>query len=147
MSDGNTMRDALAEKPGQSTKTVLVVEDSKFQRRLVARFLKAWGFVVAEASNGEEALQLCRQQRPDFVVSDWLMPGMDGLEFCRAFREMPSDNYGYFILLTSKKDQKEVAEGFDAGADDFVSKPVEPHVLRARMTAGGGIWKMQRGVY
>jgi sigma-B regulation protein RsbU (phosphoserine phosphatase) len=127
-----------------SAKSVLVVDDSKLQRRLVARILRAWGFLVREAASGDEAMTMCRELMPDFVVSDWMMPGMNGLEFCRAFRELPSDNYGYFILLTSKSEQKEITEGFEAGADDFVVKPVDPNVLRARMSAGERILDMQR---
>ncbi|MEX0338921.1 MAG: PP2C family protein-serine/threonine phosphatase [Arenibacterium sp.] len=125
-------------------KSVLVVDDSKLQRRLLTRFLSGWGFKVSEAASGDEAMDMCRRMLPDIVVSDWMMPGMDGLEFCRAFRDMPSDDYGYFILLTSKSEQKEITEGFEAGADDFVVKPVDPNVLRARISAGERILNMQR---
>lgn len=125
-------------------KSVLVVDDSKLQRRLVARFLRNWGFSVIEAASGDDAMAICQQSLPDIVVSDWMMPGMNGLEFCRAFRETSSDTYGYFILLTSKSDQKEITEGFEAGADDFVVKPVDPNMLRARISAGERILDMQK---
>jgi len=78
------------------------------------------------------------------VLSDWMMPGMDGLEFCRAFRALSDDRYGYFILLTSKSEKAEVALGLDSGADDFLTKPVDRDELRARMTAGARILVMQR---
>ena len=81
---------------------------------------------------------------PDAVLSDWMMPGMDGLEFCRQFRAMSGDSYGYFILLTSKSEKGEIARGLDAGADDFLTKPVNADELRARMNAGGRILSMQR---
>ena len=70
------------------------------------------------------------------VLCDWMMPEMDGLEFCKAFRKMERENYGYFILLTSKSDKKDVAVGLDKGADDFLSKPVDSVELRARLNAG-----------
>ena len=69
---------------------------------------------------------------------------MTGLEFCRAFRDMPRDTYGYFILLTSKSDKDEVALGLDAGADDFLTKPVNAAELRARIAAGARILQMER---
>jgi len=72
------------------------------------------------------------------------MPGMNGLEFCRAFRERPSEAYGYFILLTSKSEKPEIARGLDAGADDFLTKPVNSDELRARISAGERILAMQR---
>jgi len=78
------------------------------------------------------------------VISDWMMPGMDGLEFCKAFRAMKRNSYGYFILLTSKSDKDEVAKGLDNGADDFLTKPVNPAELRARLTAGERILSMER---
>jgi sigma-B regulation protein RsbU (phosphoserine phosphatase) len=75
-----------------------------------------------------------------------MMPGMSGLDFCRAFRMRPQDGYVYFILLTSKSEKNDVAEGLDAGADDFLTKPVNPAELRARIAAGDRIIGMQREV-
>ncbi len=87
---------------------------------------------------------MCRHAPPDLVLSDWVMPGMDGLEFCRRFRMLSGDHYGYFILLTSKSEKTEVVKGLESGADDFLSKPVNAHELRARINAGDRILKMQR---
>jgi phosphoserine phosphatase RsbU/P len=123
---------------------VLVVDDSRLQRRILVSFLKKWGFEIFEADSGECALEICAKSMPDLVLSDWMMPGMSGLEFCRLFREMPRDGYGYFILLTSKSEKNEVAQGLDAGADDFLTKPVNSGELRARITAGDRIFCMQQ---
>ena len=123
---------------------MLVADDSRLQRRILSKFLTNWGFEVHEAGAGDEALELCRSLAPDLVLSDWMMPGLDGLEFCREFRQLPANFYGYFILLTSKSDKLEVAQGLDAGADDFLSKPVNPNELRARIAAGDRILAMQR---
>ena len=113
------------------------------QRRILTVSLKRWGFLVAEAGTGEEAVEICREGLPDIVISDWMMPGMSGPDFCRAFRAMQKDTYGYFILLTSKADKVDVAEGLDSGADDFLTKPVNTGELRARLTAGERILDMQ----
>ena len=127
-----------------SIRRVLVVDDSRLQRRILTGSLKKWGFEVIEAESGEQAMAICATTLPDLVLSDWMMPGMNGLEFCRAFRDMPTEGYGYFILLTSKSEKNEIAQGLDAGADDFLTKPVNPHELRARISAGDRILEMQR---
>lgn len=123
---------------------VLIVDDSRLQRRILAASLKKWGFEVLEADSGEDAIALCQTEPPDLVLSDWVMPGMSGLEFCRAFRELDREQYSYFILLTSKSEKQEVAKGLDAGADDFLIKPLEADELRARIAAGARILLMQR---
>lgn len=123
---------------------VLVVDDSRLQRRILSKSLARWGYEVMEASTGDAALALCRDRMPEIVLSDWMMPGMSGLEFCRAFRELSTDQYGYFILLTAKSDKTEVARGLDAGADDLLTKPVNNSELRARITAGQRVLNMQR---
>ena len=114
------------------------------QRRILAVSLKRWGFLVAEAGTGEEAVEICREGLPDIVISDWMMPGMSGPDFCRVFRDMPKAQYGYFILLTSKADKVDVALGLGSGADDFLTKPVNSAELRARLTAGQRIHDMHR---
>lgn len=123
---------------------VLVVDDSRMQRKILAASLARWGFSVQEAGTGEEAMRICRQNPPDIVLSDWMMPGMSGPDFCRAFRRLDGDSYCYFILLTSRAEKNDVAEGLDSGADDFLTKPVSTGELRARLTAGERILDMQR---
>ncbi len=123
---------------------MLVVDDSRLQRRILVASLKKWGFQVLEADNGAAALEICAKESPDLVLSDWVMPGMSGLEFCRAFRSLNREVYSYFILLTSKSEKQEVARGLDAGADDFLIKPLEADELRARISAGARILDMQR---
>ncbi len=122
----------------------LVIDDSLGQRRIVSALLRKWGYRVSEAASGQEALVLAQDDPPDVVVSDWMMPGMDGLALCRAFRGLERKRYGYFILLTSKSEKGEIAQGLDAGADDFLTKPVSAPELRARLTAGERILRMER---
>ena len=123
---------------------VLVVDDSRLQRKILCSSVKRWGFEVHEAESGEEALKVAAEIQPDLVLSDWMMPGMNGLEFCNAFRAQSGERYGYFILLTSKSEKNEVAMGLEAGADDFLTKPVDANELRARIAAGERILVMQR---
>lgn len=122
---------------------VLIVDDSKAQRRILQMQLSRWGYAVVEAESGEAALALCQARDFDIVLSDWMMAGMSGLDFCKAFRALPREGYGYFILLTSKSEKAEIADGLENGADDFVSKPVNADELRARLRAGERILGMQ----
>ncbi|MCK0151250.1 fused response regulator/phosphatase [Marivita sp. S6314] len=123
---------------------VLVVDDSRAQRRILTLMLKRWGFEVAEAEDAEQGLALCASFQPDLIISDWMMPGMTGVEFCAAFRRTQRDSYGYFILLTSKSEKAAVASGLESGADDFLTKPVHGDELRARINAGARILSMER---
>lgn len=134
---------AAAQAP-KTLRRVLVVDDSRLQRRILSSLLVRWGYDVIEAASGPEALELCANGLPDLVLSDWMMPGMTGPEFCQQFRALGHEGYGYFILLTSKSHKAEIAEGLDAGADDFLTKPVSSDELRARMTAGERILRMQQ---
>lgn len=123
---------------------VLVVDDSRAQRRIATAYLRRWGFEVREADCAETALEMCRESPPDLVLSDWMMPGLSGPEFCREFRSLSRESYGYFILLTSKSEKNDIANGLDAGADDFLTKPINAAELRARITAGDRILRMER---
>ncbi len=125
---------------------VLIVDDSRGQRILVESGLRGRGFIVHHAASGAEALAICAQHPVDLVLSDWMMPGMTGIDFCRALRAQPSDRYIYFILLTSKSDKAAVAEGLDVGADDFLAKPVDSGELRARINAGERVLAMERAL-
>jgi sigma-B regulation protein RsbU (phosphoserine phosphatase) len=114
------------------------------QRKILQASLKGRGYLVDEAASGTEALNLMTQQPYDFVLSDWMMPGLNGLELCRAFRALPHASYGYFLLLTAKNEKSEVAQGLEVGADDFLAKPVNGAELHARMIAGERILQMER---
>lgn len=141
------MTDLRFDRPFEAVRTVLVVDDSRAQRKLVAVSLTRQGFAVVEAGSGAEALEILRTTPVDLVLSDWMMPGMDGLELCRQVRALPQEAYTYFILLTSKNEKGSVAQGLDIGADDFLTKPVSPDELRARIHAGDRILKMTRELH
>jgi sigma-B regulation protein RsbU (phosphoserine phosphatase) len=122
---------------------VLVVDDSRAQRHMVSMQLRRWGYRVTECETAVAALDLCRSGEVDIIISDWMMPGMTGLEFCKEFRGLDRESYGYFVLLTSKSEKNEIADGLEAGADDFLTKPVASNELRARLRAGERMLAMQ----
>ncbi|WP_337994658.1 fused response regulator/phosphatase [Roseinatronobacter alkalisoli] len=122
------------------------MDDSRAQRLIFQRHLQGWGYETTEAASGEDALDLCGKTHFDLVLSDWMMPGMNGLQFCQKFRAQKNEFYSYFILLTTKNDKTAVAEGLNVGADDFLTKPVSTMELRARISAGERLLDMEREV-
>jgi len=103
----------------EKNRPILVVDDSRAQRRLLTKALARWGHSTIEADCGEAALELCRITEIEFVISDWMMPGMSGVAFCRAYRKMMGNNPAYFILLTAQSEREVLAEGLESGADRF----------------------------
>ena len=129
---------------GAGRPRVLVADDSRAQRILIASSLRRSGFDVVEAEDGDAALAAIREHRLTLVLSDWMMPGLTGPELCRAVRADTSHDYVYFILLTSKSERAEIASGLEQGADDFLTKPVNGEELRARLSSGLRVLRMQR---
>jgi len=123
-------------KPRTAAPRILVVDDSAAQRAMTIAHLRRWKFDVDEAADGVQALYKLRTDHFDIVISDWMMPQMDGVDLCERFRDLPEDTYTYFVLVTSKSDKADIAEGLEAGADDFLTKPFHADELRARLTAG-----------
>lgn len=132
------------DEPAQVLRRILVVDDSRVQRKILSSQLLRAGYSVVEAASADEALILCQSLLPDLVISDWMMPGMSGLDFCKALRGIGSAHYIYFILLTSKTESAEIARGLEVGADDFLTKPVNGDELCARIVAGERILRMER---
>jgi sigma-B regulation protein RsbU (phosphoserine phosphatase) len=124
--------------------TVLVLDDSPAQRNLVCALLRKWGHTAISTGDPFEALDHARRPEVSLILCDWMMPEMTGPEFCRRLREDDTGSYAYVLLLTSRSERNALAEGLEAGADDFLQKPVSPPELRARMNAGARIVAMQR---
>jgi sigma-B regulation protein RsbU (phosphoserine phosphatase) len=123
---------------------VLVLDDSRAQRVLLCALLRRWGHEVVECATPQEALAAVTDPAIGLIISDWVMPGLSGPEFCRRLRTLRREGYVYVILLTSLSEDSALAEGLEAGADDFLTKPVRPPELRARLNAGARIVAMQR---
>jgi two-component system cell cycle response regulator len=114
---------------------VLVAEDNIAQRKLISRVLMSAGHTVVACADGDTALKMAASHQPDIVLSDWHMPGLDGLELCSALRRTAFGKSVYFILVTGEGDDAVLLDAFDRGVDDFIAKPLSPKVLQARMKA------------
>jgi two-component system chemotaxis response regulator CheY len=121
---------------------VLVVDDERLARHLLRGFLTRDGYQVVEAVNGAEALRVLQTQQIRFVITDWMMPELNGLELIRALRRDGAAHLIYIILLTAKEHGSELVEAMDAGADDFIRKPFDREELRARVRAGERILQL-----
>jgi putative two-component system response regulator len=126
----------LAAIAGEPAMRVLVVDDDPVTLTIVSEDLRVFGYDVTVARSGVEAFDLVRTGRYRLIVSDWMMPDMDGLELCRQIRQRSWHGYIYFILLTSNTGVSNIVTGFDAGADDFLAKPFQPKELLMRLRAG-----------
>ncbi len=115
---------------------VLIVDDEPISQLAAAQALQSAGFGVALASNGEEALSRLTHQKLQLVVCDRSMPGMNGLELCRAIRSNTLRHYVYIVMLTSHGRPEDILEGLEAGADDYVTKPFNPAELILRVKTG-----------
>ncbi len=114
---------------------VLVADDDADIRNLVAFRLEQAGYTVAKASDGEEALRMAREERPDICVLDVRMPKLNGFEVIERLRETEEARSTPVVLLTATVQDKDVARGFEVGADDYVRKPFDPRELQARVAA------------
>lgn len=123
---------------------ILVVDDDRTLRRLLTGVVEQSGCETIEAANGEEGLAKVRELRPDIVITDWLMPVMDGIDLVRAIRALPGNYRPYVILVTVLEDDGKLVEAFDAGVDDFIGKPLRSKVIAARLRAGKRIIELQR---
>lgn len=113
---------------------ILTVEDDPVARRVLKQALRKLGHDVIEAEDGEMALEVLSRESVRVIVSDWVMPKLDGLGFCKAVRERSDEDYVYFILLTSTTATAATErEAADAGVDDFLSKPLDVNELWMRL--------------
>ena len=121
---------------------ILTVEDDLVARKILVQALHRLGYETAEAADGEEALRIIEQEPVRAIVSDWLMPGIDGLELCRRIRTRVNSEYAYFILLTSREaDPANQREAIEAGVDDFLTKPLDLQELWMRLRVAERILK------
>jgi len=122
----------------------LVVDDDPAVRRVITRILDTSGYEVDVACDGHEAMQKIADNPPDFLLTDWDMPEYNGLGLCGWIRERSLTNYIYTILITGNSSTKHMVQAISAGADDFMSKPIQPGELLARLQAGQRIIELQQ---
>jgi len=126
---------------------ILIAEDDPVSRRLLESFLSKWGYDVAVTCDGSEAWEVINEpEAPSLVISDWMMPNVDGLELCRKIREMERSSYTYFIILTAKGRKEDVVKGLEAGADDFLIKPFHQEELKYRVQIGERIIELEQKI-
>ncbi len=113
--------------------TILVIEDEGDILDLITVNLTREGFRVLGAASGEEGLALAREEAPDLIVLDLMLPGLDGLQVCRALRADPSTRALPVLILTARGEEADIVAGLETGADDYVTKPFSPKVLVARV--------------
>lgn len=123
---------------------VIVADDDRICRMHIRRTLEKAGYAVAEAEDGAEALRLAVTKTPSFLITDWSMPVLNGLDLCREVRKAPLPNYVFAILLTSREGTESFVTALASGADEFVTKPVAPEALLARLNAGTRILQLER---
>ena len=116
-----------------SQPTVLIVEDELAQREVLAYNLEAEGFRVLKAEDGEEALLLIREDTPDIIVLDWMMPNISGIEVCRQLKMRPETRAIPVIMLSARSEEVDKVRGLETGADDYVVKPYSVIELMARV--------------
>lgn len=115
--------------------TLLIVEDEADIRELISFNLEMSGYDVIKAADGEEALNLARRHQPDLILLDIMLPGTDGIKVCRQLKSEASTRKTPVMMLTARSEEDDQVTGFDAGADDYVTKPFSPRVLVARVKA------------
>ena len=113
---------------------ILIAEDEYTTRLMVQVSLENWGYTVISVSDGKEAWEeLKKEDAPDIAILDWEMPEIDGAEVCKRVKDLERDNPIYVLMLTARDSQDDILEGFDAGADDYMTKPFNDSELRARV--------------
>jgi diguanylate cyclase (GGDEF)-like protein len=117
---------------------LLIVDDEKTVRTILSSMVQDWGYEVVLAASGEEAWEFLQNiTEPVIALVDWIMPGIDGIELChRVKQQAEKATHIHVIILTVKSDVEDMVTGFDAGADDFLSKPVDPRELSCRLSVG-----------
>lgn len=123
---------------------VLVTDDDPTSRLMMQATVEQLGHDCLVAEDGQEAWSLFRDRDPDVVVSDWLMPGVDGLELCRRIRDHDTGGYTYFVLVTAQGEREHVRTGMDAGADDYLTKPLDPFFLETRLIAAARVTTLHK---
>lgn len=129
MSPMNTRNSSVA------TANILIVEDEQDLLELLRYNLDREGYEVRTAATGEEGLKIVREQKPDLMLLDLMLPAMDGLEVCRTLKSREHTEDIHIIMLTARGEESDIVKGLEMGADDYITKPFSPRVLQARIRA------------
>ncbi len=122
---------------------ILIADDDSVSRHFLEYYLKKWGYQVTAAHDGAEAWRLFEAGFFPMVITDWMMPEIDGPELLRRIRASQRPGYVYAILLSARSQKEDLVEGMEAGADDFLTKPFDRDKLRVRLRAGERIIRLE----
>ncbi|CAB1056179.1 Two-component system sensor histidine kinase [Olavius sp. associated proteobacterium Delta 1] len=122
---------------------ILIAEDDFVSRCFLQKILEKLGHKVVSAEDGQEAWDLFQQNNVRMVITDWMMPEIDGLTLCRNIRQAKLDHYVYLIFVTAKDQKKDSIKGLEVGADDYIIKPLDPEELKARIRSGQRILELE----
>ncbi|MBT8373858.1 MAG: response regulator [Deltaproteobacteria bacterium] len=122
---------------------ILIVEDDPVSQKLLEKIVRREGYDSVQVNDGKTAWEKIKKEKFDMVITDWMMPEMDGLQLCRKIRQANLSKYVYVILLTSKDQTEDAVAALDAGADDYIKKPFNPDELKARILAGNRIIELE----
>ena len=126
---------------------VLIAEDDAVSRTILKKAVEKLGHECLVAEDGEKAWELFQStQGVDVVISDWMMPGVDGPELCRRVRAANKDPYTFFVFLTALGDKEHLLEGMRAGADDYLAKPLDREQLHIRLIAASRVNALHRQI-
>src|SRR5262245_23999233 len=140
-----TARARAKEAPARREATkILIADDHELSRFKLQNDLEKWGHEVTAAADGEQAWELFNKHKFAIVITDWMMPKLDGLELVKMVRSADSSDYVYIIMLTAKGEKHDIVAGMGAGADDFLVKPFHRDELQVRLRAGIRITKLNR---
>ena len=138
------IEDELHSDTGASYKLrILLVDDDRAIKMLLKMVMEKAGHSVVTACNGVEALVLVESEKPQLIITDWIMPEMDGIEFCKAVRKNPSWRNIYLFIMTAQESTDRLVEAFEAGANDYITKPINRKVLSARLRAAQRVVQLQ----
>lgn len=118
-------------------KSCLVVDDSKVIRRVARRILEELEFAIAEAEDGQDALEACESMPPDVILLDWKMPGMDGLDFLKQIRARSDLRQPVVVFCTTENDMNHIRLAMEAGADEYIMKPFDREIIESKFTQVG----------
>lgn len=122
---------------------VLVIDDDFVSLKKLEKLLSSLGHETLLARDGQEGWEIWRRERPHFVITDWIMPGMDGPDLCRGIRKAEEGSYTYIVMVTARNCLKDTVQGISAGADDFITKPYANEELVVRVRAGERVLSYQ----
>lgn len=126
---------------------VLITDDDIVNRQVLETKIRSWKYISRSFDNGQSLLDAVEKlDEPLLIILDWMMPGLDGLEVCKKLRSLPLSPFIYIIMLTSKSETKDIVMGLDAGANDYLSKPVDSTELHARIKAGARVLELEEKI-